>query len=142
MNDPGRRVTLLGRTTPVFLRSCGPEVSEADLAAFEATLGYPLPDDYRDFLLRYNGGRPSVIMVTARDDDPTVPYAHGDGIRCFYKLQTAAGPVKNYERLRSPREYEVSAGVLELVAVGRARMSPAAAEVLVAELRRGEPHQH
>src|SRR5215831_4403730 len=111
MNDPGRRVTLLGRTTPVFLRNCGPEVSEADLAAFEATLGYPLPDDYRDFLLRYNGGRPSVIAVTGRDDDPTVPYAHGDGVRGFYKLQTAAGLVKNYQRLISPREYEDAYGL-------------------------------
>jgi hypothetical protein len=36
----------------------GPAVTEADVAAFETRLGRKLPDDYRDFLLQVNGGRP------------------------------------------------------------------------------------
>jgi SMI1/KNR4 family protein SUKH-1 len=111
MPDTGRKVTLLGRTTQVFLRDCGPEVSEADIAVFEKGLGYRLPDDYRDFLLRYNGGYPIVTAVTGRDDDPNLPYAHGDGVRGFYKLQTPVGPVKSYERLRTPCEIEEAYGL-------------------------------
>lgn len=32
-------------------------LTTARLAQFEATLGFPLPADYRDFLLRKNGGK-------------------------------------------------------------------------------------
>jgi SMI1 / KNR4 family (SUKH-1) len=35
----------------------GPEVTEADIAAFEHWLGRTLPDDYRRFLIEVNGGR-------------------------------------------------------------------------------------
>jgi len=34
----------------------GPVVGEADVAAFEARCGLPLPPDYRQFLLEQNGG--------------------------------------------------------------------------------------
>jgi hypothetical protein len=37
----------------------GPSIDDAAIAAFETTLGHPLPDDYRRFLLAVNGGRPS-----------------------------------------------------------------------------------
>lgn len=37
----------------------GPKLSETRLAAFESKLGYRLPEDYRAFLLKHNGGRPS-----------------------------------------------------------------------------------
>lgn len=35
----------------------GPVVTESAIAAFETELGAMLPDDYRDFLLKVNGGR-------------------------------------------------------------------------------------
>jgi len=37
----------------------GPQIGEAEVAAFEQRLGSTLPDDYRRFLLEVNGGRPS-----------------------------------------------------------------------------------
>ena len=37
----------------------GPQVSDAQIKAFEAAFGHPLPDDYRQFLLDVNGGRPA-----------------------------------------------------------------------------------
>lgn len=33
-----------------------PPTSEEAVAALEKELGYPLPEDYRNFLLKYNGG--------------------------------------------------------------------------------------
>ena len=37
----------------------GPQVAEAEVAAFEHRFGSTLPDDYRRFLLEVNGGRPA-----------------------------------------------------------------------------------
>ena len=37
----------------------GPQVEEADVAAFEQRIGLTLPDDYRRFLLEVNGGDPT-----------------------------------------------------------------------------------
>ena len=36
----------------------GPQVTEAQIEAFEKSFGHPLPDDYRQFLLDVNGGQP------------------------------------------------------------------------------------
>jgi hypothetical protein len=35
----------------------GPQVTDAQIEAFEASFGHRLPDDYRQFLLDVNGGR-------------------------------------------------------------------------------------
>jgi hypothetical protein len=35
----------------------GPQVTDAQIRAFEQSFGHPLPDDYRQFLLDVNGGR-------------------------------------------------------------------------------------
>jgi hypothetical protein len=37
----------------------GPQVTDAQIRAFEQAYGHPLPDDYRQFLLDVNGGRPA-----------------------------------------------------------------------------------
>jgi hypothetical protein len=36
----------------------GPQVIDTQIRAFEQSYGHPLPDDYRQFLLDVNGGRP------------------------------------------------------------------------------------
>jgi len=98
------RVRICERDTPVVLESRGPEASESDITKFEAQLGFRLPLDYREFLLRYNGGDPVVGVVYGRDDDPDVPYQSGDAVRYFLKLPTAAGEVSDYEQLRPTAE--------------------------------------
>lgn len=46
-----------------------PAVDDARLAVFEAQIKCALPDDYRAFMMRYNGGRPkpSIVDFTLRD---------------------------------------------------------------------------
>jgi cell wall assembly regulator SMI1 len=94
-------VEIGGRLTPLVLQTVGPRVSENTIAAFEATLGHKLPPDYREFLLRYNGGIPVVGDVLGRDDRPDVPYQHGDSFRSFLKLPTPEVEVPLYERLQA-----------------------------------------
>jgi hypothetical protein len=36
----------------------GPAMNESELAGFEAKIGHSLPLKYREFLLKYNGGKP------------------------------------------------------------------------------------
>jgi hypothetical protein len=40
------------------MKEHGPQVTEAQIQAFEQSYGHALPDDYRQFLLDVNGGRP------------------------------------------------------------------------------------
>ena len=53
----------------------GPAVTAEALAAFETQYGVSLPDDYRGFLLRQNGGRPEPNRLTTNMDGGTVPLA-------------------------------------------------------------------
>lgn len=48
----------------IELREVGPKLTEAGLASFELELGVTLPDPYRRFLLRNNGGRPPLKKDT------------------------------------------------------------------------------
>ncbi len=43
---------------PQRIRRCGPRLSESTLQAVEQELGVRLPEDYRKFMLEFNGGRP------------------------------------------------------------------------------------
>jgi hypothetical protein len=40
------------------MKKTGPDLSEEELAAFEMDKNVQLPEDYRNFMLRYNGGQP------------------------------------------------------------------------------------
>jgi hypothetical protein len=41
------------------MKERGPQVTDAQVRAFEQSYGHPLPDDYRQFLLDVNGGQPA-----------------------------------------------------------------------------------
>lgn len=97
------KVTIGRKAVPLVLRSLGPETSPTAIAELEQRLGFPLPDAYRQFLLHYNGGETVVQSVTGRDDNPAIPYQHGDGIRAFLGL--ASDPEYPYA-LRLPQEYD------------------------------------
>jgi hypothetical protein len=98
------KVTVSDVSTPLELEEPGPSLSEVDVDAFEARLGYRLPPDYREFLLKYNGGIPVSGEVRGRDDDLSVPYAYGDAVRTLYKLAPAQGTKQSYDALRTPNE--------------------------------------
>lgn len=71
-------------------------MSETDIVQFEAALRFTLPPDYREFLLRYNGGQPVVGVVNGRDDDPHTPYAYGDAVSIFLQLSNSREAVPEY----------------------------------------------
>ena len=49
------------------IESMGPRLAAGDVESFEARLGRRVPDDYRAFLLRTNGGVPEPQDVEAMD---------------------------------------------------------------------------
>ena len=51
----------------------GPKIAEADVVRFEASLGSPLPAEYREFLLMSNGGvpTPDTIDIPEFSESPT-----------------------------------------------------------------------
>lgn len=65
-----RRTTTTTEGIVLSHHSDGP-ADPARVAALEASLGVPLPDDYRQFLLAHNGGRPKPAkFVFARRTGP------------------------------------------------------------------------
>lgn len=52
----------------VTLTDTGPQLSPEDLQRFESTFQITLPADYRDFLLRFNGGVPSKTYLVRNQD--------------------------------------------------------------------------
>ena len=62
------------------LADCGPPLSDDALTAFERRIRRLLPADYRDFLLRYNGGIPPWHVIRSSDI--------GDlGVQLFYGIR-------------------------------------------------------
>lgn len=57
----------------VRIEAPGPEISDSKIAELESGLGCVLPGSYRDFLLRFNGGRPwpDVVDVPDLSGSPT-----------------------------------------------------------------------
>ncbi len=57
------------------------------LAEFEAKAGVHLPNDYKDFLLQYNGGKPipSFFWIISRED--------GSSVYQFYGLYSESNPI-------------------------------------------------
>jgi hypothetical protein len=44
------------------LENAGPPITEGDLTRLETTIGFPLSDSYRRFLLTRNGGTPGAVV--------------------------------------------------------------------------------
>lgn len=64
-----------------ILRSKG-ENSEGEILKFEKELGYKLPCEYRDFLLKYNGGQPLPNVIHFKENG----YDSNTVIDCFLSL--------------------------------------------------------
>jgi hypothetical protein len=64
------------------IKSLGPPVAGID--ELQSALGATLPNDYRDFLLRFNGGRPSPDVI----DIPSLPGSPTD-VRDLFGLGVA-----------------------------------------------------
>ena len=64
--------------------------SASDLQAFEKKLGVSLPQQYRDFLLEQNGGRPDLGDFTVPNwGESLVNFFYGAGIGGNYDLEVA-----------------------------------------------------
>ena len=81
----------------------GPVVGEEKVAAFEARCGFPLPPDYRRFLLDQNGGdRP---VAPEPDEDEDEDEAPEQTVRFFSLGAAAAVPVPVEEVNRDPERW-------------------------------------
>lgn len=94
-------VVLGGKPTPLHLKDRGKRLTETRLARFESDLGYRLPDDYREFLLRYNGGTSLIGDTIAYVGERAPPFDPGPELRDFYSL----GAEEEYRQLRLPAEH-------------------------------------
>lgn len=95
------RVTLLGVQTPVVIQTPGPPVTEADVTAFEALLGWPLPPDYRAFLLLSNGGYPAV-------SDGATPDGEEFALDGFLELHAEELTRPSTQHLTTPAQFEAN----------------------------------
>lgn len=77
----------------------GRALQNDDIARLEATLGRPLPEQYRAFLLAHNGGRPTPNLVDIEEahfkgsDIHTIHGIHAadDANDIFWNLETLEG---------------------------------------------------
>jgi hypothetical protein len=111
------QIVIGGQETPAFLEEVGPQVNLRDVEAFEVELGYALPADYKEFLLRYNGGGLAEGLVYGRDDQPDVPYRHGEAISTLLSLTPEGASLSKHDRLVTPSVFEAYGTKLPLSAI-------------------------
>ena len=58
--------------------------SEAQISNLEATIGFPLPEDYKEFLRRHNGGRPEPAAFHFKNDSGD---DEENAVECFFPLR-------------------------------------------------------
>jgi len=72
-------------------------ISNKDIEKFEKQLGYSLPEDYRQFLLKYNGGDPYLISYRSHLNEEKETE-----IVCFFGIDNKFDPsymgIDNYSR--------------------------------------------
>ena len=68
-------------------------LSQNRLEEFEKRVQSPLPQDYRDFLLKYNGGQPapSFFWIVPEKDGSEMERFYGIHDQTWYSLETYAG---------------------------------------------------
>ena len=87
------------------LTNTGPPLREEDVAALEARLGVRFPDEYRDFLLQWNGGETGLC---APEPERFLRVGEDDW---WVDLETAAVNCRTGEvRLPDPRLIPVASG--------------------------------
>lgn len=71
------------------IRNAGRPLLETDIANFELRIGHRLPESYRQFLLRYNGGRPplEIDIIDIKD----LPGGEAD-VQVFFGID---GPISS-----------------------------------------------
>lgn len=79
------------------LHDRGPMLTEAEVAAFEHELAFPLPADYREFLLLCNGGRYYEYVACPL---PTREYSHELRLVRLFQLLPTSDPDQNLRGLR------------------------------------------
>lgn len=77
----------------IEIKESGEQLTERDIHEFESSLGYPLPEGFRNFLMRHNGGRPT-------PDSFHISEKYGESsVHFFFGL----GPTAPHEELSSAR---------------------------------------
>jgi cell wall assembly regulator SMI1 len=67
----------------IMKRQFVPLADEAAVAALETTVGFTLPPDYREFLLKFNGGEPTATVFRALNVRGTYS---GSAVRYFFSM--------------------------------------------------------
>lgn len=65
------------------MNATGHKLSQKDLERVENELGYALPEPYRKFLLKHNGGEPTESYIDFKAEKLKLP---GDAVNVFYGL--------------------------------------------------------
>jgi hypothetical protein len=81
----------------------GPVITEYDVLRFEQAVGCRLPEDYREFLLIFNGGQTSLDQVVFPIDDSGNDTTI---LNSFCKLNSPQGNLeKTHDRLKNDDEF-------------------------------------
>jgi cell wall assembly regulator SMI1 len=82
-----------------LLENHGPAIEEDQIAELEAELGTSLPRDYRQFMLKHNGGTPTpnTVDVSALPGSPT-------DLQVFFSVDNEGGTNNVYWNLELIRE--------------------------------------
>jgi hypothetical protein len=76
----------------VSMESRGPAIAESDVLRFEQAIGCRLPEDYREFLLVFNGGQISLDQVV-------FPIGHGSDTAVLNVFCSLNSPRLNIEEM-------------------------------------------
>jgi hypothetical protein len=85
--------------------------TEAEIGKFEKHVGHLLPDDYRDFLLTHNGGRPEPDAFTLN----IWGRAEEDVVMCFFPMRDLSIGAVEVDDLEGLRSWPVHCALADLM---------------------------